>query len=307
MSRHKRSVERQCLFCGKIFMTYPKGDETAKYCSRSCASKNQPPEARKKRADKARKPYVEKICPECGRTYFLKPMGQSAINQIFCSPSCSVRHRWKDPEYKSSFSAKLKISAGVKLRGRPQPYSAERMRKYNPMSNPETVEKVKQAMKGRTFLSRGGNGTFTRQQQVLCQALELPETAMEFVIPTAQAKEHFQSLPPAYKVDLGIPAVKLAIEVDGRTHTSRKWKFLDRRKTAVLNFLGWTVLRFWNKEVDQDLNGCVQTTLFTISKLKETTTTLPTESWSITAMNSRPKRQIGELPFINWWLPQNTP
>jgi len=100
---------------------------------------------------------------------------------------------------------------------------------------------------------------------------------MEYVIPTAKAVGHFPSLPPCYKVDLGIPEVSLAIEVDGKTHKTKKWKFLDRRKTAVLNFIEWTVLRFWNEEVDQDLNKCVQTVLSTISQLKETTTTSPTE------------------------------
>ena len=133
-------------------------------------------------------------------------------------------------------------------------------------------------MKGRTFLSRGGNGTLTKQQVNLCQALGLPDSAMEYVVPTAKEKNHFQSLPTSYKVDIGIPEMKLAIEVDGRSHTSKKWKFLDRRKTAVLNFIGWTVLRFWNEEVDQDLERCVQTVMFTISRLKETTTTSPTAS-----------------------------
>ena len=79
-------------------------------------------------------------------------------------------------------------------------------------------------------------------------------------------------------MDLGIPEVRLAIEVDGKTHKSRKWRFLDRRKTAVLNFLGWTVLRFWNEEVDRDLERCVQMVTSTISRLRETTTTSLTES-----------------------------
>lgn len=278
MSRHKRSAQRQCLYCGTIFMTYPKGDETAKYCSRSCATKDQTPETRKKRADKTRKPLVEKTCEECGKTYFLKPMGQLSAGQRFCSPACSGRNMWKKPGFRENFIAKIKVSAGVKLKGRPQPYSAERMRRNNPMSNPEIASKVRVSLQGRTFLARGGNGQLTHQQIALCQALGLPETAMEYVIPTRPAREYFPSLPPAYKVDIGIPDVRLVIEVDGKTHKTRKWQFLDRRKTAVLNFIGWTVLRFWNEEVDQDLNRCVQTVLSTISQLKATTTTSPTES-----------------------------
>jgi very-short-patch-repair endonuclease len=51
-------------------------------------------------------------------------------------------------------------------------------------------------------------------------------------------------------VDLAYPPGKLAIEVDGKSHLTRKWKFLDARKTSVLECLGWKVLRFWNKEIN---------------------------------------------------------
>lgn len=277
MSKHKRSVPRKCVYCGKDFLAYPSGKTTASHCSKSCASFDRSPESKKKVADSHRKPLVEKVCEECGKTYYLKPMGQLSAGQRFCSPSCSTRNRWKIPGFRENFIAKIKVSAGVKLKGRPQPYTAERMRRNNPTRNPETVEKIRRASKDRTFLARGGNGALTQQQIALCQALGLPDSAMEYVIPAAKAREHFPSLPPCYKVDLGISEVRLAIEVDGKTHKTKKWKYLDRRKTAVLNFIGWTVLRFWNEEVDQDLSRCVQMVLSTISQLKGTTTTSPME------------------------------
>ena len=56
-------------------------------------------------------------------------------------------------------------------------------------------------------------------------------------------------MPTTYKVDIACPEHMLAIEVDGKTHKTRKWKHLDARKTMVLRHLGWTVLRFWNHEV----------------------------------------------------------
>lgn len=277
MSKHKRSVERQCAYCGKTFLAYPSGKTTARYCSRSCASFNHSPEAKKKVADAHRKPMVKKICPECGRVFYLKPMGQSSAKQKFCSPGCNVRYRFRDPEVGRLYAERM-WRGGNGWEGTKRPDIAERMRIKNPMYDPGVKERARQALVGRTFLSRGGNGQLTSQQIVLCQALGLPEPDMEFVIPTAQAKPHFESLPTSYKVDIGIPDVKLAIEVDGKTHKLKKWRFLDRRKTAVLNFLGWTVLRFWNEEVDQDLNRCVQTVWSTISRLKETITTSPTES-----------------------------
>ena len=277
MSKHKRSAERHCIYCGKRFMTYPKGAETAKYCSKSCASLDRDPEINKRAAEKRRKPPVIKYCLECGKRFATPSLGQTSANRKFCSPACTTRYRFRDPALRRWYAERL-LQGGNGWKGKKNPQTAERMRLNNPTKDPKVVEKIKQKMKGRTFLSRGGNGKLTKQQEALCRALGLPDSAMEYVIKTEKAKQNFQHLPTSYKVDIGIPEVMLAIEVDGRTHTSKKWKFLDRRKTAVLNFLGWTVLRFWNKDVDQDLTKCVQTVMSTISKLRETTTTSPTVS-----------------------------
>jgi ATP-dependent DNA helicase RecG len=54
-------------------------------------------------------------------------------------------------------------------------------------------------------------------------------------------------------VDVACPASLLAVEIDGSSHNTRKWKFLDARKTEVLNALGWRVLRFSNQQVREDL------------------------------------------------------
>jgi very-short-patch-repair endonuclease len=102
---------------------------------------------------------------------------------------------------------------------------------------------------------------------------------MEYVIPTAEVKHLFPSLPNHYKVDLADPERKLAIEVDGNSHKTKKWKFLDRRKESVLAALGWSVLRFWNQEILEDIDrvvGIIQS--FTISKSLITTTSLQKES-----------------------------
>ena len=126
------------------------------------------------------------------------------------------------------------------------------MKLHNPMKNPLTREKMRKSLRGRTFLARGGNGKLTPEQTVLAQALHWPT---EVVIGTASVNHRFKSLPHHYKVDIGNKGLKLAIEVDGKTHLQKKWRFLDRRKTEVLNSLGWSVLRFWNQEITKDLPG----------------------------------------------------
>lgn len=146
---------------------------------------------------------------------------------------------------------------------------AERMRTNNPTSMPGVQERITKKLRGRTFLARGGNGQATKQQMMLHTLSGLP---MEHAISILDAVGHFKSLPTHYKVDLAEPSVRLAIEVDGKSHLTKKWKFLDARKTAILNFLGWQVLRFTNEEVDADPIGCLHRIQSTISTLKETKT-----------------------------------
>jgi hypothetical protein len=127
-------------------------------------------------------------------------------------------------------------------------------------------------LKGRTFLSRGGNGQITVPQGILHVVTGFP---MEYAIETSSVKDRFKSLPPAYKVDLAVPELKLAIEVDGNSHKAKLWRFLDHRKTEVLKALGWYVLRFWNQEVLTDLGSVCTKIMSTTLQLKERITTMP--------------------------------
>lgn len=122
-------------------------------------------------------------------------------------------------------------------------------------NNPLVRAKTTSALRGRTFLSRGGNGKLTLPQKILAIATGMQ---MEYAISTSPAKGKFPSLPTSYKVDLAEPQSKLAVEVDGRSHLTKKWKFLDKRKTEVLNYLGWRVVRFSNEEVLADVGRVVK-------------------------------------------------
>ena len=140
-------------------------------------------------------------------------------------------------------------------KGKPNPVASARMKANKPTANPEWRKRMSKLMSGRTFLARGGNGTLTPQQEMVANALGLP---MEYAIPTRAVKDQFKSLPSNYKVDIADPGHRLAIEVDGRTHNTKKWKFLDKRKMEVLNALGWSVLRFSNQRVDSELEAVLR-------------------------------------------------
>lgn len=122
----------------------------------------------------------------------------------------------------------------------------ERIRNLNPMTRPEVRAKVSRRLReiGHAPSVRGGNGRgMTRPQAILLSALG-PGWEPEFAIPLGG---RISGYPTSYKVDLADPAKRIAIEVDGNCHYSRKDQ--DAKKDAKLTSLGWTVLRFWNREI----------------------------------------------------------
>jgi very-short-patch-repair endonuclease len=62
-----------------------------------------------------------------------------------------------------------------------------------------------------------------------------------------------------YIVDFCAPSQKLIIELDGGQHLDQQE--YDRQRTEFLQFKGYRVLRFWNNEVLEDINGTMQVIL----------------------------------------------
>lgn len=58
-----------------------------------------------------------------------------------------------------------------------------------------------------------------------------------------------------YILDFYCPQKKLAIEIDGSQHLDNK--DYDRERTNYLNFLNIKVLRFWNNEINANINGVI--------------------------------------------------
>jgi len=59
-----------------------------------------------------------------------------------------------------------------------------------------------------------------------------------------------------YILDFACTDVKLAIEVDGGQHNELQNQ--DNERTAWLETQGWKVLRFWNNEVLQNIEGVLE-------------------------------------------------
>ena len=58
---------------------------------------------------------------------------------------------------------------------------------------------------------------------------------------------------------------RLAIELDGAQHVQRK--YYDERRAKDLQKLGIKVIRFWDNDVLQNMNGVLEQILITLDKI----------------------------------------
>ncbi|HVT55901.1 MAG TPA: DUF559 domain-containing protein [Xanthobacteraceae bacterium] len=68
---------------------------------------------------------------------------------------------------------------------------------------------------------------------------------------------HFRRQSPlgSYIVDFECRKARLVIEVDGGQHNLSAGIREDAKRDAVLQSKGYQILRFWNHDVDQNLDG----------------------------------------------------
>jgi len=69
-----------------------------------------------------------------------------------------------------------------------------------------------------------------------------------------------------YIADFCAPKRKLIIEVDGGGHLEQEE--YDNERTAFLQSKGYKVLRFWNNEVMQDIDGVMRVILDALDRYK---------------------------------------
>jgi len=67
-----------------------------------------------------------------------------------------------------------------------------------------------------------------------------------------------------FVVDFCCPEAKLVIELDGGQHADRQE--LDARRSKNLETSGYFVLRFWNNDVLQNLDGVLEEILNTLNQ-----------------------------------------
>jgi very-short-patch-repair endonuclease len=67
-----------------------------------------------------------------------------------------------------------------------------------------------------------------------------------------------------YIIDLACRSVKLGVELDGGHHALQVEA--DEGRTRYLAAQGWTVLRFWNNEVLENVEGVVEVILAAVAQ-----------------------------------------
>lgn len=60
---------------------------------------------------------------------------------------------------------------------------------------------------------------------------------------------------PPYIVDFYVPDRQLVIEIDGGQHCESAY---DRRRDRRLRRRGYTIVRFWNKDIRENIDGCLE-------------------------------------------------
>ncbi len=64
-----------------------------------------------------------------------------------------------------------------------------------------------------------------------------------------------------YIVDFVCPERFLIVEIDGGQHNISENILADKRRTEYLEEIGYTVLRFWNNEIRENLSGVCEVIL----------------------------------------------
>ena len=234
----KRTYHRTCCRCGTGFKSER---PRAMVCGGACSLSR---------------------CEVCGETFKFKQKSQRTCSRV-CGDALagSKRTGKRSPERIAA------VRAGLLRFYKEQPARAEelaaatsrRMLVNNPASRRDVQQRITETKRRNGTLhtwpgKRGGNGEHTLPQLALHAALGCG--MLEFPVKTLRAPGE-GGWPSNYKVDIGFPALRLAVEVDGRGHRYRSVVEKDRLKEQRLQQLGWRVVRVSNELIRSDLPAAV--------------------------------------------------
>src|SRR4051794_2947389 len=106
---------------------------------------------------------------------------------------------------------------------------------------------MKRPLRARTYIARKLRRDATGTETILWRALREGMLGIRF------RRQHPIG---QYVADFACPAAKLAIELDGGQHAEQQEA--DTNRTAALEQHGYRVIRFWNNDVLENLDGVLE-------------------------------------------------
>ena len=257
-------IEKACPMCGVKFHTYATTGK--KFCSRECGYASR------------RKTYPKRNCKRCKKEF---QVVRTKPRQVFCGRHCAGKFAGMPPaayvglrKWEQTDEGKRKMRENMAVLWEREGFAeavSERMKRDNPSHDPENIAKALRTKKERGITYEnltGGNGKISPMEQRLWEALG-EHWSLAHAVTTDQLARA-EGCPNHYKLDLALPAIRLAVEADGGTHNSPAAQERDGRKDRNLTRMGWTVLRFKNYEIEHELSKCVQSISETVKRLSTT-------------------------------------
>lgn len=241
----RRPQTYTCLTCGRSFES---SNPKPQYCSRPCRDQN--PE-RKQRYSQMFRQIPDRACAYCGATF--RPI---ARDQECCSFECGrlkLRTHQRDDvthcEICGRELTKRQISNQTRYCSRS--CHGERIKQWH------TEPEIKQFFRshGARLAAEGQRGP-TSIERAMMAALDRAGVAYQYQYPIAN------SYGLIFSCDFGFPYARLIVECDGDYwHALPRVIERDRHKDAYLQACGYTVLRFSETQINQDVEACVQAIL----------------------------------------------
>lgn len=199
-----------------------------------------------------------KICEFCGKEFEVSD-NKHGQKKRFCNTSCSAK--WRNKTFGANILSEKTRKKNAKLlsdRWKDDDFrqkKIEYMKTNNPVYQKGVVEKAKLTrLKNGGYANnfKYGNGKISKYEQIAYKILTPIGFYYNYAIPTKLAKDTFvnENYPNSYKPDFTNLKSKICIEIDGKNHSNPKQIKLDLKKDKCLEFLGFKVIRFTHKQID---------------------------------------------------------
>ena len=227
-----------CVVCGTEYQPRSWTPAMAPICSLRCKLVRR----------EARRMTVDAPCSRCGTMTTLTGEARRTYERrgrAYCGAAC---RREAHVELSSRTMAETN-----------RRHASSRMKARNPMHREEARETMAATLReiGHRPPIQGGNGREIPAPQVALARASGWE--MQVIVPTKQPRG--SGYPSHYKINIADRSRMVAVEVDGGSHKSLAIRELDEKKDALLESLGWIVVRVLNEDVDRDLPGCIERVL----------------------------------------------